>query len=82
MEIITKVSVVRIHFSHPESDGKSSDGGVGGRIGILNDIKKCSGSIIFAIRYITVTLNIVFRTLNVNISGHTVLSAAPWLAVT
>ena len=28
-------SLLRIHFSHPESDGKSSDVGVGGRIGIL-----------------------------------------------
>ena len=26
---------MRIHFSHPESDGKSSDVGVGGRFGIL-----------------------------------------------
>ena len=30
-----QVSLVRIHFSHPESDGKSADVGVGGRIGIL-----------------------------------------------
>ena len=31
-----QVSLVRIHFSHPESDGKSADVGGGGRIGILN----------------------------------------------
>ena len=30
-----QVSLVRIHFSHPESDGKSADVGGGGRIGIL-----------------------------------------------
>ena len=30
------VSLVRIHFSHP-ADGKSSDVGVGGRIGILKE---------------------------------------------
>ena len=30
-----KVSLMRIHLSHPESDGKSSDVGVGGWIGIL-----------------------------------------------
>ena len=30
-----QVAKVRIHFSHPESDGKSSDLGGGGRIGIL-----------------------------------------------
>ena len=30
-----QVSSVRIHISHPESDGKSSDIGIGGRIGIL-----------------------------------------------
>ena len=29
------VSLVRIHFSHSESDGKSADVGGGGRIGIL-----------------------------------------------
>ena len=33
-----RVSLVRIHFSHPQSDGKSADVGVGGRIGILNFI--------------------------------------------
>ena len=31
----TRFYRVRIHFSHPEADGKSSDAGVGGRIGIL-----------------------------------------------
>ena len=31
----TRFSLVRIHFSHPEPDGKSSDVGVGGRIRIL-----------------------------------------------
>ena len=30
-----QVSLVRIRFSHPESDEKSADVGVGGRIGIL-----------------------------------------------
>ena len=30
-----QVSLLRIHFSHPESDWKSWDVGVGGRIGIL-----------------------------------------------
>ena len=30
------VSLVRIHFSHPESDGKSSGVGVAGRHGILS----------------------------------------------
>ena len=38
-----QVSLGRIHFSHPESDGKSSDVGVGGRIGILtNQREHCS----------------------------------------
>ena len=32
---------MRIHFTHPESDGKSSDIGVGGRIGILRLSLKC-----------------------------------------
>ena len=32
-----KASLARIHFSHPETDGKSADvGGGGGRVGILN----------------------------------------------
>ena len=31
-----QVSLVRIFFCHPESEGKLSDVGVGGRIGILN----------------------------------------------
>ena len=31
-----------ISFSHPESDGKSSDVGVGGRIGILIDYHRPS----------------------------------------
>ena len=35
----SRVSLVRTHFSHPESDGKSSDVGVGGRIGILIFLK-------------------------------------------
>ena len=31
-----KTGQVRIHFSHPESDGKLSDVGVVGQIGILS----------------------------------------------
>ena len=30
-------ALVRIHFSQPESDGKSSDVGVGVRVGILKN---------------------------------------------
>ena len=32
-----QASLVRMHFSHPESDGKSADVGSGGRIGILKN---------------------------------------------
>ena len=35
-----QVSLVRIHFSHPESDGKWADVGGGGRIGTLKYGKK------------------------------------------
>ena len=49
-----QVSFVRIHFSHPESDGKSSDVGVGGRIGILISyrIPNFSGGVSFCRRAI------------------------------
>ena len=35
-----QVSLVRIHFAHPEADGKSSDIGVGGRIRVLKAAQK------------------------------------------
>ena len=35
-----QVSLVRIHFSHPGSDGKATDVGLGGRIGILKNEDK------------------------------------------
>ena len=33
-----QASLARIHFSHPESEGKSADVGGGGQIGILTNL--------------------------------------------